>query len=251
MEIRKFEDRESWEIARRGKITGSRVGDLSSASATKDQIKEVLDKYEIEYKKTGTKAELEAVMPPVVKKEVEALIPEKITYYELIAERLATRPDNEHPMIRGTRLEEEAMARFEDATKLKLNTDLVIWQDSENPDLAISPDGYVEGKKKITIAAEGKCLSSARHIEAFITQKIPKEYEDQGKWYFVLNPDLVSLFFCFYDPRMIVHDFFFIEIKRSDYPEGELEGMKQAMIAKLAKVEAQVAELVRGTDLEF
>ena len=210
MKIHKFQNREVWELFRRGKVTGSRVKDL------------------------------------LVKRGTE----EKVGYYELIAERLAIRPDGENPMMRGTRLEDEALARFTDETGKKLNTDLIVWQDEDFPNMAISPDGYVDGEI-ITEAAESKCLASSRHVEALIKQKVPKEYEEQIKWYFVLNPTLTTLYMCFYDPRMIVHDFFYLTIKRTDYEDGELEGLKKEMIAKLMSIDEQVEALSKGSKLEF
>lgn len=216
MKILKFEDRESWEKARRGKATGSRIKKL------------------------------------VVKRGTD----EKADFYDLIAERLAIRPDGEHPMVRGNRLEDEAISRLEDATGVAFNTDLVIWEDEEVPELAISPDAYVEPTKKkgkITIAAEAKCLGSGRHVEAFIKQEIPDDYVEQIKWYFALNPDLELVYMCFYDPRMIVHDFFFLEITRGMFvgEVDEIADLKTQITQKMEKIESYVVELTKGTDLEF
>lgn len=143
----------------------------------------------------------------------------KIGFYELIAERLAIPSDGENPMDRGTRLEEEAIKKFADETGKKVDTSLVIWMRDENESIAISPDGFVKHKKKITEAIECKCLASARHIEAFLTQKIPSEYEYQKLQYFIVNDDLEKLSFAFYDPRIPAKDFFVIEVYRSDVEE--------------------------------
>lgn len=137
-------------------------------------------------------------------------------YYELIAERLATEPDTEEtPMDRGTRLESEAMQRFMDETKSEVDTSLVIWERDDNSSIAISPDGFM-GKVK---AVEVKCLSSASHIEAFLTQEIPDEYKMQMYQYFIVNDDLKTLFFVFYDPRIPCKDYFVIEINRETIQE--------------------------------
>jgi len=172
MKVNKFEDREAWMNARRGKITGSRLKDI------------------IVKRGTG----------------------KKIGFYELIAERLGIPADDENAMARGTRLEEEAVAKFVSETKKKVNTDLVIWQRDDNESIAISPDGYI-GE---TEAVECKCLSSARHIEAFLTQQLPDEYKDQALQYFIVNDKLKKLYFVFYDPRVLAKNYFTIEIKRKD-----------------------------------
>lgn len=176
MKTQQFDNREDWLNARRGKITGSRLKDL------------------IVKRGTG----------------------KKIGFYELIAERLGIPADGENPMDRGTRLEEEAIAQFVKETGKKVNTDLVIWSKDDNEAIAISPDGYIEKKKKIEEAVEVKCLSSARHIEALLTGEIPTEYQEQKIQYFVVNDDLKTLYFIFYDPRLLAKPYFVIEIKRED-----------------------------------
>lgn len=139
----------------------------------------------------------------------------KLGYYELIAERLAIAPDGENPMDRGTRLESEAMDMFIKETKKKVDTSLVIWAREDNGSIAISPDGFI-GKKE---AVEVKCLSSARHIEAWLTQVVPDEYEMQAIQYFIVNDDLETLYLAFYDPRLPCKVFFYLTIKRKDLQE--------------------------------
>ena len=119
-------------------------------------------------------------------------------------------------MDRGVRLEEEAIGRFAEETKKKIDTSLVIWTREDNENIAISPDGFV-GEKE---AVEAKCLSSARHIEAYLTRKVPSEYEMQAIQYFIVNEKLERLYFSFYDPRMTGKlQFFFLEIKREEVSE--------------------------------
>lgn len=175
MKTLKFEDREEWLAARRGKITGSRLKDI------------------------------------VVKRGTG----KKIGFYELIAERLGIAADEENAMERGSRLESEAVERFVKETGKKVDTSLVIWTRDDNESIAISPDGFM-GKKE---AIEVKCLSSARYIEALLTQKIPDEYEFQVLQYFIVNNDLQTLHFVFYDPRIIVKDYFVIEVTRESLGE--------------------------------
>ncbi len=116
-------------------------------------------------------------------------------------------------MERGTRLEDEAVARFVKETGKEVNTDLVIWSRDDNDSIAVSPDGSIE---KENAAVEAKCLSSARHIEAFLTQEVPDEYKMQGIQYFIVNEELSKLYFVFYDPRIPVKDYFTIVLTRDD-----------------------------------
>ena len=133
-------------------------------------------------------------------------------FYEIIAEKVAIPANGENVMDRGHRLETDAIERFEKETGKEVNTDLVIWSREDNEDIAISPDGYVDGKK-ITEACEVKCLNSASHIETYLTKEIPDEYTYQRLQYFIVNDDLKILYFIFYDPRM-PKDFFYFTIRR-------------------------------------
>jgi hypothetical protein len=174
MKIKKYNDEESWLDGRLGKVTGTRLKDLIV--------------------KRGTKP--------------------KKGFYEIIAERVAIPASDENVMDRGHRLEIDAIERFSKETGKKVNTDLVIWEREDNPDIAISPDGYI-GKTKITEAVEVKCLNSASHIEAYLTKEIPSEYEYQKLQYFIVNDDLKTLYFTFYDPRM-PKDFFYFTVRRAE-----------------------------------
>ena len=175
MKTLSFADRDTWLFARRGKITGSRLKDI------------------IVKRGTGR----------------------KIGFYELIAERLGVPADDENPMDRGTRLEEEAIERFKKETGKKVDTSLVIWTRDDNESIAVSPDGFI-GKKE---AVEAKCLSSARHIEAWITKELPDEYRMQAIQYFIVNDKLTTLHVVFYDPRILAKDYFVIDVKRADVKE--------------------------------
>lgn len=189
----RFESREDWLEARKGKITGTRVKDIITKRG---------DGY-------------------------------KIGVYELIAERMAVkREEDEDVMERGVRLEAEALARFTEETKKKVDTSLVIWTRDDEESIAISPDGIV-GK---TEAVEVKCLSSARHIEALITQEVPSDYEDQVLQYFIVNDKLSRLYLVFYDPSIPAKDFFFLEVKRESVQEK---------VDKYLEYEKRVLEYVR------
>lgn len=175
MKIETFEDRYSWFEARRGKITGSRLGDVYSAKGTK-----------------------------------------KIGFYEVIAERLGLSADDENPMDRGTRLESEALDMYAKETGKTLDRTKVLWMRDDNESIAISPDASVIDEKG---AVENKCLSSARHIEAFLTQKIPDDYKHQRLQYFIVNDELEYLDFGFYDPRVLAKPYFTIRTTRAEVQE--------------------------------
>lgn len=198
MKINKFETREAWLAARRGKITGSRLHNI------------------------------------VVKRGTG----KKIGFYELIAERLGVPADGEDPMERGQRLESEAKDHFTAQTKMKINSDLVIWTRDDNESIAISPDGTI-GKMA---AVEVKCLSSARHIEALLTKVVPDEYEMQMLQYFIVNDKLKTLYFIFYDPRLPNHDFFWLTINRKDL-QGKIDEILEYERNTLKEVDEIVSQL--------
>ncbi len=197
MKTLKFKDKESWEEARIGKITGTKLKDLISVKGS-------------------------------VKKG----------FWKLVAERLSLPADEENAMDRGIRLEEEAIEAFEKETGKKVDNSLVIWVSDENDSIAISPDGII-GK---TEAVEIKCLNSASHIEALLTNELPIEYEFQILQYFIVNPKLKTLYFGFYDPRVLAKPFFYFTINRKD-KEKEIKFYKKEQLEILKKVEEIVLKL--------
>ncbi len=179
MKITKYESQENWLEARKGKITGSRLKDI------------------------------------VVKKGTG----KKIGFYELIAEKLSVSESefdgyipNETPMSRGTRLQKHAIHRFFVETNKKVDESLVMWIREDEEDIAVSPDGVISD----TEAIETKCLSSARHMEAYLTNVVPDEYEMQVIQYFIVNDSLNTLYLAFYDPRIPAKDFFYLTINREE-----------------------------------
>lgn len=162
----------------------------------------------------------------------------KIGFYELIAERLGIPADGENPMDRGTRLESEAVEMFTKETGKKVDTNLYIWTRDDEESIAISPDGVISK----TEALECKCLSSARHIEAFLTQEIPAEYEFQKLQYFIVNDKLETLYFAFYDPRLLAKPFFYITVKREDI-QKEVDEYLDYQRKTLVEVNAIVNQL--------
>jgi len=154
-------------------------------------------------------------------------------FYELIAERVAVPADGENTMERGIRLESEAVERFEKETGKKVNSDLVLWVSDLDENIAISPDGYINQTEAIEI----KCINSASHIEALLTQEIPAEYKFQVLQYFIVNPKLKKLFFIFYDPRIPAKDYFVITVERKDV-EDDVKKYLEEELAIIKEVEA-------------
>ena len=137
----------------------------------------------------------------------------KIGFYELIAEKIGIpQNDSENPMDRGNRLEPEAIERFQGEICKKVDTSLVLWSRDDYESISVSPDGIIG----TTEAVEVKCLGSARHIEALLTNELPSEYEDQKLQYFVVNDKLKTLYWVFYDPRIPKKDFFYFIFHRKD-----------------------------------
>lgn len=204
MIVKTFETEEEWMNNRRGKITGSRMKDI------------------------------------VVKRGTG----EKAGYYELIAERLAQPKDDENAMERGHRLEEEAIHKFsQEYGIVGIDTTLVIWERRDNKSIAISPDGFIPTPNGIKTAIEIKCLSSAKHIEAVITDEIPDEYEYQKLQYFIVNDELETLWFVMYDPRMPEKlQLKVFEVKREEIA-GDIAFYKKYQEEKLAKIDEIVNQL--------
>lgn len=159
-------------------------------------------------------------------------------YYELIAERIAIEADGENPMARGLRLEEEAVTRFQTETGKEVDTSLVIWQREDCESIAISPDGFIGDTEAIEI----KCLSSASHIEAWLTKEVPSEYQDQVMQYFCVNDKLETVYSVFFDPRIPAKDYFVIETKREEVQE-KVESYLAYQKDTIAEINAIVLEL--------
>lgn len=161
-------------------------------------------------------------------------------FYELIAERVATEKGLENPMERGKRLESEAIERFVKETGKKVDASLVMWVSDDDDNIAISPDGTI-GK---TEAMEVKCINSASHIEAYLTEEIPDDYEFQILQYFIVNDNLKKLYFVFYDPRIPAKDFFYYVVNRKDKQE-EIKKYKAEQLRIIKEVEKITLELTK------
>lgn len=165
----------------------------------------------------------------------------KLGFYQVIAERLSLDPDEENRMERGIRLEEEASARFTEETGKKV-TNVGLCVSDLNPAIINSPDGLIKNRGKWTEAIEIKCLSPARHLQAVIENKVPEEFESQKMQYFVVNDDLKTLYFVFYDPRVLTKPYHVIETHRKDVSK-KIEFFKTFQVERLAEIDKIVEEL--------
>ena len=87
-----------------------------------------------------------------------------------------------------------------------------------------------------------KCLSSPRHLQALVENKVPDEYEAQKLQYFIVNPKLNTLYFVFYDDRVRSNPLHIIEIHRKDLNDLP-EKFLQFQLEQLEEVNKIVEEL--------
>lgn len=160
--------------------------------------------------------------------------------YELLAEKIAIAKDGEPERDRGLRLEDEAILKTQEKYSLDLNIDPGMWM-TDDGKLAVSPDAAEIGDNP-TYAAEAKCLDSKNHLQGILTdyenKKRPNynpldslkiatsDFTAQVIQYFVVNPDLKTLYFTLYDDRQaldnIVHYVIIIERTHvAEYVDGQ------------------------------
>lgn len=141
----------------------------------------------------------------------------KIGFYQLIADHLAIDDGETSSRDRGHTMEEEALAYFEQHTGLTVDRDCGIWLSDDNDAIAISPDGGIQDKKgDYTQAVEIKCFGSALHLQAIIENQVPYKYFEQAIQYFVVNEKLKTLYFVFFDPRVVSRPIHVIEMHRDE-----------------------------------
>lgn len=179
----------------------------------------------------------------------------KLGVYKLIAESwigsAALTEEESNPelaMERGRRLEPEAIAHFraETGKKVVWHNDDIGWQSEDDGRIAFSPDGSI-GKME---AVEAKCLSAARHIQAFLTREVPQDYDWQTLQAFIVNTSLRTLYLVFYDPRFPAGlDFFYIAIKRKDKKAGieALLNCQKDMLAFVREKTNYLTQFVKST----
>ncbi len=161
----------------------------------------------------------------------------KIGFYELLAERIAEEKTDENPMARGSRLEDEAIEKLEQEFGVIERVGFCVSDENEN--IAISMDGYQAKEKR---AFEVKCLSSAKHLQAYFEQKIPSEYEDQALQYFIVDEKLETLIFAFYDPRIPSMELHTIKLQRADIEENIVK-FKEYQLGVLKEIDEMAEQL--------
>lgn len=191
-----------WHEFRRGKISGTSLGQLWQARQySKNDITALLDAKNTEYKKSLKKSELEELLTDEDKAVLASNADKKIEFYQILAEKLCTKPDDENRMDRGHRLEDVAAERFAKEYKKEL-VQVGCCVSDKDERIINSPDRLIKANNEIyTEAVEIKCLSPARHLQALIENKVPEEYFTQKVQYFVVNENLKKLYFVFYDDR--------------------------------------------------
>lgn len=164
-------------------------------------------------------------------------------FYELLAERLTIDDGIElSAMDRGTHLEVQALEFFEQITGKIVET-IGFVESSKHQNIASSPDGLIKVKGKYREAVEIKCLSSGHHLRAWLEDSIPKDYFPQAVQYFIVNPDLETLYFVLFDPRMTVHPMHVITVERKDIQEAITE-YEQKEIELLNEVEEALNKII-------
>lgn len=179
-------------------------------------------------------------------------------FYEKLAERLSVvnkAEEEETPMARGIRLEEEAASVFAKKTGKKVDRVGFI-QSGFNQNIGYSPDFIIRKGKKVEEDIAVKCLSSGKHVRAWLEKKIPDDYYAEVFQPFIANEDLKTLYMVFYDPRITVKPYHVIEVSRGEaevmakeYNEKlkieSLEDIKKIEIAFLKRIEDTLAKIVK------
>lgn len=199
---------------------------------------------------TGTKAK--TVAPPKRGNGTPAGI------YELLAEKIAVPKDGEPERERGLRLEEEALLHTRDKYNLDLDTDCGMWL-TDDGKLGVSPDSAEVGDNP-TYAAEAKCLDSKYHLLAILNdtanKKLPNynpldslkfgthDFTHQCKQYFVVNPNLQTLYFTFYDDRIVLDNIVhYVIVITREHVQEFVEGQEAYERDALAKVDKMIKTL--------
>ena len=182
---------------------------------SKADVVAALEDKELEFVKGNTIPVLMAMLPEETQRELRAKVPKKLGYYEILAEKIAYEKGDARPMDRGTELEPEAREAVATYLGEKIVEEGICVHDLHD-DISVSPDGIIYKKKKPVYAVEIKCLSTARHLQALIEQKIPDDYKYQILQYFIVMEELEVLYFAFYDPRIVGHELVVIEVHRDE-----------------------------------
>lgn len=251
---------EEWFEFRKGKSGGSGFKDIwIPGPPLKSKIVKLLEK-ENPLSAEDKKAKAEVLAGMLTPEELAQLKLEsepKRRYYEMIAEEVA-RPitPNDYAdklngatfsmMERGHILEPEAKLAFEEKTGKKLDEESVVWQDDNDPDIFVSPDGAITSEDgKVYEAVEIKCLSSWEVVKAYLTKTYPKEYGPQVIKYFAVNENLKTLHFVLYTDVIPGLDIQIFEIKREEVANkiDEVKAFEHAVMELVRRDIRKIKEL--------
>lgn len=187
---------DEWRSFKKGKVSGTRIGKLCAKS--KD---------------------------PEVMFDTDKV---NQTYYEVLSERLTIELEEiMSPAERGIILQEEAIERF--CEEKGISEDMVatdgVWQSDKNPNWICSPDAF-SNTEKPTWAVEVKCLNSANHLKAILTNDYPSEYVPQVINYFLINENLDTIYFVMYDPRFVAKE---LQLKVFEVQRADVEPQIKAL----------------------
>lgn len=154
--------------------------------------------------------------------------------YELLAESVGAMDDPQfttQSMERGHLLEPIAIDKLSKLLDREIESGYILWTTDDGA-LGSSPDGVLSK----TEACEVKCFSNGKHFKAYLEREVPKEYRAQALQYFVVNPDLQTLYFTFYSDRFPEpYNLFYLTLKRDALAEeiAEQEAMERSVLARL------------------
>lgn len=248
---------EEWGEFRKGKSGGSELKDLWIGKApTKEDIIAKLKERDPNFVvERGTLLrDLLEMLDPVEVAELKLKKNPKKKYYEMLAEKVArplTPNDyadrlNGEPysaMARGHILEPEIAENFAKTYNKKLDEGSVVWVSDDNPNSYISPDRTITDEDgKVREAVEIKAFYSPEVLEVWKTKKIPNDYMPQIVKYFMINPDLETLYWVVGTDLIPGLELQVFPVKRADV-EGQLREIEAFENAYLAMLDDDVKEL--------
>ena len=167
IDISQAQDTDAWLQQRIGKITGTKAGALSMEHYAQKDVAKIeamaekakTDAKRIEYLHKAEQAKLD---------NQRLKVPAE--FWGFLAEMWAEPADNEPPMVRGHRLENENIRQA--CEKLGIDTatvefDTGLWVRDDDERIAISPDAH-EKTEQPTFAFEAKSLGTRNHLMAVV-----------------------------------------------------------------------------------
>lgn len=164
------------------------------------------------------------------------------TFYEILAEKLTPSIDmeylHENAMMRGVRLEPEALKAFEYVTGKTVDR-VGFCEHDEHPDIGYSPDALIVGTDEEDV--EVKCPLGKNYMKIVLTNEVPKEYHHQIIQGFIVNPNLKKRYFVAYNPDIVSYPIHIIEVTRESLAEEIAEAF-EAELTFLAEIEEKLQE---------